>query len=173
MKTHDRRITALKQLIYKVSYYLEYIMAFAIIIAILLSLTSLPYQLSLMLDQDSDSFTNFLQYVMNLIIGIEFLHVICRLNLDSVIEVLMLTVTRSIIIEHMATGEILLGVAAIGILFLIRKFLYIPKKDKAEEEDENAHVFAFLDRKKHGEAESAVVLKEGMDTADKLTKTEK
>lgn len=136
MRMHDKRAMAIKRFIYKTSYYLEYLMAFSIIIAILLSLTSLPYQLSLMLDRDSNSFTVFLNYVMNLIIGIEFLHVICRHNLDSVIEVLMLTVTRSIIVTHMQTWEILIGVVAIGILFVIRKYLYISKIDRAEEEND-------------------------------------
>lgn len=134
MRTNSERLYNIRQIIYTISYYLEYLIAFTIIAAILLSMVSLPYQLGLLFDNDSESFIAFLQYVMNLVIGLEFLHVICRHNLDSVIEVLMLTITRGIIIDHVSTMESLLGIIAVAILFLVRKYLYISKIDKSEEE---------------------------------------
>ena len=38
---------------------------------------------------------------------------------------LLFAVTRHLIIQHVATWEILIGIAAIAVLFAIRKFLFI------------------------------------------------
>ncbi len=44
----------------------------------------------------------------------------------SAIEVLLFAMARQLVIGHMTPVENLLGVIAIGIIFIIRKFLFVP-----------------------------------------------
>ena len=64
-----------------------------------------------------------------MVIGIEFLKMLSRHNLSSVVEVLLFAISRQMVIEHTSPTENLLMVAAIAALFLIRKFLFIPGLD--------------------------------------------
>ena len=66
----------------------------------------------------------FLRYLFDALIGIELVKLLCRNDLYSMIEILMFAVTRHLIIQHVTTLEILLGVAAIAVLFAVRKFLF-------------------------------------------------
>lgn len=50
-------------------------------------------------------------------------------SIDSVVDVLLLAVARQSIVEHMIPIENLLTVLAVGVLFVIRKYLYISKVD--------------------------------------------
>ncbi len=65
-----------------------------------------------------------------IIIGIELIKMITSFTLDSVVDVMLLAVARQMIVEHTAPAENLLAVLAVGMLFAIRKFLYISKLDR-------------------------------------------
>ena len=69
--------------------------------------------------------SDFLKYLFDALIGIELVKLLCRNDLYSMIEVLLFAVTRHLIIQHVSTLEILLGVAAIAGLFAVRKFLFL------------------------------------------------
>ncbi|MBR3299385.1 MAG: hypothetical protein IKI64_09305 [Clostridia bacterium] len=70
----------------------------------------------------------FLRYLFDAMIGIEFIKLLCRNDLYSMIEVLMFAVTRHLVIQHLETWEILIGTLAIAVLFAIRKFLFLHKE---------------------------------------------
>lgn len=124
-------IERFRHLSYIVSLYIQYFIAFIITLAIILSFWSLPQQLLLLLDVDSDSLIRFLKYSINMIIALELIRVLCHQTLDTIVEILLMAVTRELIIGHMATWEMLIGVIAIAILFAVRKFLYVSQLDKA------------------------------------------
>lgn len=69
-----------------------------------------------------------------IIIGIEFIKMIASHTLDSVIDVMMLALARQMIVEHTSAFENLLTVIAVGVLFVIRKYLYIAKIDHTPDE---------------------------------------
>ena len=69
--------------------------------------------------------SDFLKYLFDALIGIELVKLLCRNDLYSMIEVLLFAVTRHLIIQHVTTLEILLGVTAIAGLFAVRKFLFL------------------------------------------------
>lgn len=69
--------------------------------------------------------SDYLKYLFDALIGIELVKLLCRNDLYSMIEVLMFAVTRHLIIQHVTTLEILLGVTAIAALFAVRKFLFL------------------------------------------------
>lgn len=78
--------------------------------------------------------TAYLQYQLSnvclIIIGIELIMMITSHSVDSVVDVILLAVSRQMIVEHTAPLENLLTVISVGLLFLIRKYLYISKIDK-------------------------------------------
>ena len=86
---------------------------------------------------------NYLQKQLShaclIIIGVELIVMTTSYSIDSVVDVLLLAVARQSIVEHMIPIENLLTVLAVGVLFVIRKYLYISKidsirdaKDKSE-----------------------------------------
>ena len=81
-------------------------------------------------DVGSESLIAFLEYVINVIISIELIAVLMHQTLDSIVEILSLAITRELILQHLHTYEFLIGVLAVAVLFAIRKFLFITKKDK-------------------------------------------
>ena len=72
-----------------------------------------------------DGLSDYLKYLFDALIGIELIKLLCRNDLYSMIEVLLFAVTRHLIIQHVATWEILIGIAAIAVLFAIRRFRFI------------------------------------------------
>ena len=67
---------------------------------------------------------DYLMFLFDALIGIELIKLLCRNDLYSMIEVLLFAVTRHLVIRHVETWEVLVGVAAIAILFAVRKFLF-------------------------------------------------
>lgn len=68
-----------------------------------------------------------------IIIGIELIKMITSYTLDSVVDVMLLAIARQMIVEHTSPQENLLAVLSVGVLFVIRKFLYISRLDKRRE----------------------------------------
>jgi hypothetical protein len=118
-----------KNIIYVFLEYLQYFVALTIIVAIGITLLSIPQQLGLLTDMGSESLVEFLEYIINVIISIELIHVLLHQTLDSIVEVLSLAITRELILQHLHTYEFLIGVFAVAALFAIRKFLFVSKKD--------------------------------------------
>lgn len=81
-----------------------------------------------------DGLGDYLKYLFDALIGIELIKLLCRNDLCSMVEVLLFAVTRHLIIQHVTTAEILIGIAAIAVLFAIRKFLFIHPETFDEEQ---------------------------------------
>lgn len=77
----------------------------------------------IVLHSNIESFNNFLASAFNLVIGIEFIKMLCKHTPATVIEVLLFAIARQLIVEHTSTMENLFGIISIGILFAIRKYL--------------------------------------------------
>lgn len=128
--SQDCKISKLHQFIFQTAQYFEILIAISVIIGLLITLTTLPREMATL--YAGGGFNNFLKATFNIIIGIELLKMLCRHDLDSVVEVLLFAVARSIIVEHMPILETLLGILAIAILFLVRKFLFVSALDKTD-----------------------------------------
>lgn len=83
----------------------------------------------------SGGFSAFMQYLFDILIGVEMIKMLSRQDLDSMVEVLLFVVARSLIIGHTSTLDFLIGVAAMAGLFGIRKFLFIRKEGDREHSD--------------------------------------
>lgn len=73
---------------------------------------------------DLESFNQYLAVAFNLVIGIEFIKMLCKHTPETVIEVLLFAIARKLIVEHTSTMENLVGIISIGILFATRKYLF-------------------------------------------------
>lgn len=125
--------------IYRLAQLLEILVSGLVIVAILLSLYTVVLELGVMVGDPSntDGLRNFLSTAFTVVIGIEFLKMLSRHNMSSAIEVLLFAVARQMVIEHTSPVENLIMVAAIAILFAIRKFLFIPGLDDKQSMLEN------------------------------------
>lgn len=125
----------LPQALYRVAQLLEILVGVILVLAILVSLYSVVLGLGNLAQNaaDNSAFQGFLAHAFNVIIGIEFLKMLCRHNMGSAIEVLLFAIARQMVVEHTSPAENLLMISAIAILFLIRKFLFIPGVDDSHD----------------------------------------
>jgi uncharacterized membrane protein (DUF373 family) len=123
--------------IFKLTRLLEIIISVAIVIAIGISMFTLIDGIKVLFfhSLDRDAFQEFLAIAFNILIGIEFLKMIYKYNVDTVIEVLLFAIARQLIVEHTTVYENCVGVISIAVLFVVRKYLFIPELDKDKKKD--------------------------------------
>jgi len=132
----DRYKRTLQNWIYPLTHLLELIVSIFLIIAIVLSFITLGKELltlGIKLDT-TEMFKEYMSTIFDVVIGIEFLKMICKQNLNTVIEVLLFAIARQLIVEHMSMLNSLVGIVAISMLFLVRKYLFIEKLDRQKED---------------------------------------
>ena len=86
-------------------------------------------------------FFEFIDFVFNVVIVIEFFKLLCTPGKDTLLEVLMFVVARHMIIEETSPMENLISILSIGVLFLIDLFLLGNlrfRRDLPEEKAEKA-----------------------------------
>ena len=72
----------------------------------------------------TDEFNSLLSDLLVVSVGIEFVKLLIRHRLEDVIDVMMLAIARQMVVEHLSMLSMLIAVAAIGVLFAIRRFLF-------------------------------------------------
>ena len=103
------RIQRAQLFLMKVSSYLEIVCALILIVAILIAFVPVPHNLySLYLDNGFD-LSDFMKKSFDLVIGVELLKMFCRHDIDSIVEVLLFSVARQMVIDHLAIKEALIG----------------------------------------------------------------
>lgn len=136
--------------LYDVAFFLELAAAALVIILIICQVIGLGMEM--FSDAaglfESENFVHFLELALNIVVGIEFLKMLCRHNMDAVIEVLLFTLARHLIINQHSMVEGLLCIISIAILFVVRKYLFVSQidkihsshdKEKGEHKDREAH----------------------------------
>ena len=123
------------ELIYNTARYTEIMLSIVIIIVIALSGLRLILTTAgtSVMDMDTSFFTSFLSQALSLVVGVEFVKMLCRHSAQTVVEVLLFATARQMVVEHMDPVQTLIGVIAIAILFAIRKFLMTEDSDMAHE----------------------------------------
>ena len=112
----------------KVATYIEILLSLFIIGGVLIVSVSVATDLirdipALWSGQRVFDFTEFLGLIMKLIIGIEFVKMISKHTAESTIEVLLFAVARKIVVADSGYFDIGIGILAVAILFLIKKYL--------------------------------------------------
>ena len=107
----------------KVLKILEYLVAVALIIAMVISPISFVIQQSSSFSIESFHLESYLSFALSLIVGIEFVKMLILQTPGSLVEVVMFAVARQIIMSHDSAVENLIGVIAVLLMFLCRKYL--------------------------------------------------
>lgn len=123
-----RRLEKIRNFVYDSCDIMELIMALAVVVAIIVAVVSLwgPFAEFVENRFEHEAFLNFVGYIFNILIGIEFLKMLSHPSSDTVLEVLTFLVARHMVIEHTTVVENLLSIVSIGVLFAIKKYLNLP-----------------------------------------------
>ena len=118
-------------IIYNISRYTEIALSIVILVAIALAGIRLIMEIANTSNSTMDTqfFTTFLSQALSLVVGVEFVKMLCQHSAQTVVEVLMFATARQMVVEHLGPGETLLGVISIAVLFAIRKYLMTDTDD--------------------------------------------
>lgn len=110
---------------------MELVMAMLVLVAIFVAFISLwgPFMEFVNSRFEHGSFLTFVGYVFNILIGIEFLKLLCHPSANTVLEVLTFLVARHMIIEDTSVVENLLSIISIAALFAMKKYLDLPTNE--------------------------------------------
>lgn len=107
------------------------LLSIILVSGVLVSFVGIPNLFTAIINGKPGALIDLLEFAATAIIGIELVYVIIAQNLESVIEILMIALTRELLIKSWDTWEIVLGIVGIGILFAVKKYL-IDNRDKIQ-----------------------------------------
>ena len=118
-------------IIYNISRYAEIALSMVILLVIALAGFRLIMEVAdtSVMSMDTEFFSAFLSQALSLVVGVEFVKMLCQHSAQTVVEVLMFATARQMVVEHLGSSETLLGVISIAILFGIRKYLMTDNDD--------------------------------------------
>ena len=115
-------------LIEKITAIFEIIIAFSLIIVIAFKVVEvLSGMIGFQIVIITMEYERILSTVLTLVIGVEFIKMLCRHTSETVIDVLLFAMARQIVIYHDSSLDLLLGIIAIVGLFAAKK--YFAKKE--------------------------------------------
>lgn len=118
----------LKTKMIKLTFYLEFILAMFITVAIIIGMVDLAKYLVLIYQTNPfdtyDVFQKFLGHILLLVVGVELVAMLIMHTPGSIIEVLLYAIARNMLIGSKDTFDFILGIASIAGIFAIRKFLF-------------------------------------------------
>lgn len=132
------RLEKVKRSIQIICELLELIAAVLVLIGILLSAISLVGNGDVFrqLMTNTASFKQYLDQIFMLVIGIEFLIMLCRPNSENVIDVIIFLVARHMIIGDTTPYQDFVSVISVAILCIVRRYLRVSKENKEEKKKE-------------------------------------
>lgn len=115
----------LEELIQKICRILELIVAILMLIGIILTLFGFfkNYTIFYELSSNTDILKQYLDRIFMIVIGIEFLQMLCRPSSDNVIEVIIFLAARHMIVSNTSPYQDFMSVISIVILCLVRQYL--------------------------------------------------
>ncbi len=107
---------------------IEIAISVVVLIAILIvGIKVIAEVFNLSVDQNATAhFEQVLGHAFNLIIGVEFIKMLAKHTPGSAIEVLLFAIARQMVVEHTTPLENLIGIISIALIFIIRKFWFVP-----------------------------------------------
>ena len=132
MKTTEK----LKSLLFTVCDVLELAAGCIMVVGIVLSMIGFVTEKSIYGDllHESGAFLDFVERVFTLVIGMEFLQMLCKPNNDNVIEILIFLVARHMIVGTTTPVQDLISVVSIILLSLLRAYLHDRHRKREKEE---------------------------------------
>lgn len=119
------------KIFYVAVHVLEYLIA---LMTLFVLVGLLGYEIFKMFDTPGyfDSADTYLQNILTIVVGLEFVRMLINLTPANTLEVLIVAIARQVIVDHGSPWSNIACVLCIGGLFAIRKFL-ISKRDLKRE----------------------------------------
>ena len=106
---------------------LEVVLSGIVLAALLMSIVPLVELMpGLLTDADSLEIRTFLERALDIVIGIEFIKMLAKHSPGSSLEVLLYAIARHMVVGHESAMENLLSVSAIALIFIVRRFFFVP-----------------------------------------------
>ena len=119
--------TTLRNRIIQASSLLEILLSGLVLIGLLLSAVPLiKWMPGLLFDGNEVEIRIFLERSLDIVIGIEFIKMLAKHSPGSSLEVLLYAIARHLVVGHDSAVENLLSVGAIALIFIVRKFFFVP-----------------------------------------------
>ena len=118
----------------KIAAFLEFFVAAILLVAILSGAILLAVNLmgDLIHNPQVVDLNQVLGDALALVVGIEFIKMLVKHAPEAVVEVLLFAIAREMVVTHAGSAETLMGVIAVGIIFLIRHY-HCPAKTAGAE----------------------------------------
>lgn len=128
LRARERQIVRLlRNQVAAASSILEVVLAILVLIGLLISTVPIAQEMfNLVSTRSTEAFQTFLGHAFNLVIGIEFIKMLAKHSPGSALEVLLYAIARNMILDHGTAVDNLFGVLCIGLIFVIRKFCFVP-----------------------------------------------
>ena len=129
-----KKFKKIENVITNIIMWLELVLALFILGAVILSckdIISLIYKV--FITEALDSYTvlqGLLSHALLLVVGLELAMMLIKHNPGSVLEVMLYAISRKMLVSSSTTVELLLGVIALGLIFLIDKYLHTKDTEK-------------------------------------------
>ena len=125
VESHGR--TALRNYIIQASTLLEITLSGLVLIGLLFSIVPLlKWMPGLLFDGNDAEIRTFLERALDIVIGIEFIKMLAKHSPGSSLEVLLYAIARHLVVGHDSALENLLSVGAIALIFIVRKYFFVP-----------------------------------------------
>ena len=125
VESHSR--AELRNKIISAATLLEILLSGLVLIGLLLSMVPLlQWMPGLLFDGNDVEVSIFLQRALDIVIGIEFIKMLAKHSPGSVLEVLLYAIARHMIVGHEDAVQNLVSVGAIALIFIIRKYFFVP-----------------------------------------------
>ncbi len=134
MRESTGRLAKLKRYVHIICGILDIIAAALVLVGILLNIGSIIGNIGTFekLLMDTSEFKHYLEQIFMLVIGIEFLEMLCRPSSENVIEVLIFLVARHMIVGDTTPYQDFVSVISVALLCVIRRYLRITEEDRKE-----------------------------------------
>lgn len=132
------RMEKFKKYIHVLCNALELIAAGLMLVGIVLTVIGIFRNVELFshLLTDTSQFREYMEQILMLVIGVEFLVMLCRPNSENVMEVLIFLVARHMIVGETTPFEDFVSVVSITILCVVRRYLRINNEKRGEKNEE-------------------------------------
>lgn len=119
--------TDLRNRIMQASSLLEVLLSGLVLVGLVFSAIPLiRWMPGLLVDGNDTEIRTFLERSLDIVIGIEFIKMLAKHSPGSSLEVLLYAIARHLVVGHDSALENLLSVGAIALIFIVRKFFFVP-----------------------------------------------
>lgn len=119
--------TDLRNRIIQASSLLEVLLSGLVLVGLVFSAIPLiRWMPGLLVDGNDTEIRTFLERSLDIVIGIEFIKMLAKHSPGSSLEVLLYAIARHLVVGHDSALENLLSVGAIALIFIVRKFFFMP-----------------------------------------------